>query len=224
MKNLSVFIDDISDKNGFKDDLHLGFTNTTKIRFKENEILFQNVDSKQIEIICAHLSKGVLMEFCKKCFVKIINKNCDYFSKYDKYKIWKLSMEHILKDVAEQNYDYWYRENIVRKELEADWYCVNERCPDRLRNGLIHFASREAYNIDSLGDKLVIQLFDEGFIQTIDDMFRLAEKEEELIGLERFGKKSYDNLISAIEESKHNNLDKLLFGLGIIQLGRKTEK
>ena len=115
-------------------------------------------------------------------------------------------------------------EPIVRKELEADWYCVNERCPDRLRNGLIHFASREAYNIDSLGDKLVIQLFDEGFIQTIDDMFRLGEKEEELIGLERFGKKSYDNLISAIEESKHNNLDKLLFGLGIRHVGSKTAK
>jgi DNA ligase (NAD+) len=115
-------------------------------------------------------------------------------------------------------------EPIVRKELEADWYCVNEMCPDRLINGLIHFASREAYNIDSLGDKLVIQLFNEGMIHTIDDMFRLNEKEAELIGLERFGKKSYDNLINAIEESKHNNLDKLLFGLGIRHVGSKTAK
>lgn len=115
-------------------------------------------------------------------------------------------------------------EKIVRKDLEADWYCVNNMCPDRLINGLIHFASREAYNIDSLGDKLVIQLYNEGFIKTIADIFRLDEHEDELIGLERFGKKSYDNLINAIEESKHNNLDKLLFGLGIRHVGSKTAK
>jgi DNA ligase (NAD+) len=113
---------------------------------------------------------------------------------------------------------------LSRKPLEADWYCVNDYCKDRLVNGLIHFASREAYNIDSLGDKLVIQLYEEGFIQTIDDIFRLQEKEEELIGLERFGKKSFDNLIAAILESKHNNLDKLLFGLGIRHVGSKTAK
>ena len=115
-------------------------------------------------------------------------------------------------------------ETIVRKVKEADWYCVNTMCPDRLVNGLIHFASREAYNIDSLGDKLVIQLYNEGFIKTIADIFRLNECEEQLIGLERFGKKSYDNLITAVEESKHNNLDKLLFGLGIRHVGSKTAK
>lgn len=115
-------------------------------------------------------------------------------------------------------------EEIIRKEMEADWYCVNNMCPDRLKNGLIHFASREAYNIDSLGDKLVIQLYNEGFIKTIADIFRLGEYENELIGMERFGKKSYDNLINAIEESKHNNLDKLLFGLGIRHVGGKTAK
>ena len=113
---------------------------------------------------------------------------------------------------------------LVRKELEADWYCVNDFCKDRVVNGLIHFASREAYNIDSLGDKLVIQLFEEGFIKQIDDIFRLHEREEELISLERFGKKSFDNLVFAIEESKHNNLDKLLFGLGIRHVGSKTAK
>ena len=116
------------------------------------------------------------------------------------------------------------KEPIVRKEMEADWYCVNSMCPDRLVNGLIHFASREAYNIDSLGDKLVIQLYNEGFIKTIADIFRLDEAEADLIGMERFGKKSYDNLINAIMESKHNNLDKLLFGLGIRHVGSKTAK
>ena len=113
---------------------------------------------------------------------------------------------------------------LERKELEADWYCVNSRCKDRLVNGLIHFASREAYNIDTLGDKLVIQLYEEGYIETIVDIFKLSERENELVNLERFGKKSYDNLIAAIEESKHNNLDKLLFGLGIRHVGSKTAK
>ena len=115
-------------------------------------------------------------------------------------------------------------EPIVRKADEADWYCVNSMCPDRLVNGIIHFASREAYNIDSLGDKLVIQLYNEGFIKTIADIFKLEVYEEDLIGMERFGKKSYDNLITAIEESKHNNLDKLLFGLGVRYVGSKTAK
>ena len=115
-------------------------------------------------------------------------------------------------------------EPIVRKADEADWYCVNSMCPDRLVNGIIHFASREAYNIDSLGDKLVIQLYNEGFIKTIADIFKIEVYEEDLIGMERFGKKSYDNLITAIEESKHNNLDKLLFGLGVRYVGSKTAK
>ena len=115
-------------------------------------------------------------------------------------------------------------EPIVRKEMEADWYCVNNMCPDRLRNGLIHFASREAYNIDSLGDKLVIQLYDEGFIRKISDIFMLDAHQEALVQMERFGQKSYENLINAIEESKHNNLDKLLFGLGIRHVGSKTAK
>ena len=115
-------------------------------------------------------------------------------------------------------------EPLVRKENEADWYCVNDFCPGRLVNGLIHFASREAYNIDTLGEKLVLQLFNEGYLKTIDNIFDLRNYEEELISLDRFGKKSFDNLIMAIEESKHNNLDKLLFGLGIRHVGAKMAK
>lgn len=113
---------------------------------------------------------------------------------------------------------------LIRKELEVDWYCPNDYCKDRVINGLIHFASREAYNIDSLGDKLITQLFEEGFIKSIPDIFKLEQYYDELILLERFGKKSCDNLISAINESKHNNLDKLLFGLGIRHVGAKTAK
>jgi len=113
---------------------------------------------------------------------------------------------------------------ITRKEMEADWYCTNDFCHDRLVNGLIHFSSREAYNIDSLGEKLVIQLFEEGMIKTIPDIFNLENERENLVGLDGFGAKSFDNLVTALEESKHNNLDKLLFGLGIRHVGAKTAK
>lgn len=116
------------------------------------------------------------------------------------------------------------KEPLSRKELEADWYCTNDFCSDRLVGGLIHFTSREAYNIDSLGEKLVRQLFEEKFIKTISDIFLLKDHVNELMELERLGKKSIDNLLAAIEEAKHNNLDKLLFGLGIRHVGAKTAK
>lgn len=113
---------------------------------------------------------------------------------------------------------------LSRKELEADWYCTNDFCHDRLVNGLIHFTSRDAYNIDSLGEKLVSQLFEEKFIERIDDIFNLHTRYDELIQLDRLGHKSIQNMLDAIEESKHNNLDKLLFGLGIRHVGSKTAK
>lgn len=113
---------------------------------------------------------------------------------------------------------------LVRKDLEVDWYCPNDFCKDRIVNGLIHFASREAYNIDSLGDKMMIQLFDANLIDDISSIFLLKNHEEQIMELERMGRKSCDNLFFAIEESKHNNLDKLLFGLGIRHVGAKNAK
>ena len=111
---------------------------------------------------------------------------------------------------------------LVRKDQEADYFCLNPNCEEKRINRLIHFASKPAYNIDSLGDKVVEQLYQTGFLRTIDDIFRLKDHYEELVALPGFGKKSVDHLLEAIEHSKENNLDQLLFGLGIRHCGAKV--
>ena len=113
---------------------------------------------------------------------------------------------------------------LVRNEEEADYYCLNPLCKDKLVNKLIHFASKPCYNIDSLGDKLCSQLFEAGYINSIVDIFNLKFKYDELICLPGLGRKSIDHLLEAIEESKKNNLDQLIFGLGIRHVGAKAAK
>lgn len=115
-------------------------------------------------------------------------------------------------------------QELVRKPGEADWYCMNPNCEDKLINKLIHFASKPCYNIDSLGDKLCEQLFQAGFIKRIPDIFNLRFNYDNLIVLPGLGEKSIDHLLSAIEESKKNNLDQLIFGLGIRHVGAKAAK
>ncbi len=110
---------------------------------------------------------------------------------------------------------------LVRKAGEADYYCLNEDCSEKQINRLVHFASKPAYDIDSLGDKVVEQLYNAGFLRNIPDIFKLGEKYDELIELPGLGKKSIDKLLTAIEASKNNNLDRLLFGLGIRHCGAK---
>ncbi|GAB3043060.1 NAD-dependent DNA ligase LigA [Virgibacillus ainsalahensis] len=111
---------------------------------------------------------------------------------------------------------------LVRLEEEVALRCINPNCPAQLKEGLIHFVSRNAMNIDGLGEKVIIQLFQEKLIHTIADLYRL--KREELLNLERMGEKSVDNLLNAIEASKDNSLEKLLFGLGIRFIGSKAAK
>lgn len=113
---------------------------------------------------------------------------------------------------------------LSRIEGEADYYCINPECNEKLINKLIHFASKPAYNIDSLGDKLCEQLYNAGYLNKISDIFRLKDKYNELIVLPGLGQKSIDNLLSAIEVSKNNNLDQLIFGLGIRHCGAKISK
>lgn len=113
---------------------------------------------------------------------------------------------------------------LVRKTSEADYYCLNPDCDAKHMEGLIHFASREAYNIDGLGEAIIQELYNDGYIKNIADIFKLEQNKEALIKKERFGDKSVDNLLNAIENSKNNNLDKLLFGLGIRHVGEKTGK
>jgi DNA ligase (NAD+) len=113
---------------------------------------------------------------------------------------------------------------LVRKPEEADYYCLNPHCEAKKIEGLIHFASRDAYNIEGLGEKVVTELFNDGYISSISDIFRLKEYRLELMSKEGFGQKSIDNLLQAIENSKNNNLDKLVFGLGIRHVGQKIAK
>lgn len=111
---------------------------------------------------------------------------------------------------------------LVRLDEEVALRCMNPNCPAQLKEGLIHFVSRDAMNIDGIGEKVVIQLFQENLIHTMADLFRL--KREDLLQLERMGEKSVDNLLTGIEKSKENSLEKLLFGLGIRFIGAKAAK
>ncbi|MDP4162767.1 MAG: NAD-dependent DNA ligase LigA, partial [Bacillota bacterium] len=111
---------------------------------------------------------------------------------------------------------------LVRLEGEVALRCINPKCPAQIREGLIHFVSRTAMNIDGLGEKVISQLFSKKLIKDVADLYKLTE--EQLLGLERMGEKSVTNLLLAIEASKANSLEKLLFGLGIRHVGAKAAK
>lgn len=112
--------------------------------------------------------------------------------------------------------------DLVRLDDEVALRCLNPNCPAQLQEGLLHFVSRNAMNIEGLGEKVIAQLFREKLIHTIADVYRLER--EELLKLERMGEKSVDNLLNAIEVSKANSLEKLLFGLGIRFIGEKAAR
>lgn len=112
--------------------------------------------------------------------------------------------------------------DLVRLEEEVALRCINPKCPAQIREGLIHFVSRNAMNIDGLGEKVITQLFKENLIVDVADLYQL--KEEELLQLERMGQKSVENLLQAIDASKANSLERLLFGLGIRFVGAKAAK
>lgn len=111
---------------------------------------------------------------------------------------------------------------VVHFEGEVDIYCMNSDCPAKLAEGLIHFASREAMNIDTLGERRVYQLLEASLLKTIEDIYRLKDHPEQLLVLDKMGPKSVEKLLAAIESSKENSLDKMLFGLGIRHVGAKT--
>jgi len=111
---------------------------------------------------------------------------------------------------------------LIRPEGEVDHYCLNPNCPAIIVANLIHFASRNAMNIEGLGDRIIKQLFEEGLISNVADIYQL--RGSQLLPLERMAEKKVDNLLTAIEASKQNPLDKLLFGLGIRHIGAKVAK
>lgn len=111
--------------------------------------------------------------------------------------------------------------HLVRKDNEAAYYCLNEQCDSKKIERIIHFASRDAMNIEGLGEKIIEQLYNLGFVKRIEDIYTLYQHEQEIMDIEGFGKKSMDNLVAAIEKSKENSMEKLLFGLGIKGIGAK---
>jgi len=116
------------------------------------------------------------------------------------------------------------KSELIRKDGEAGHYCVNPLCDAKKIEGLIHFASRKAMYIEGLGERIIEQFYNDGFLSSIKDIYLLENHREELIIKEGFGVKSIDKLLENIEKSKSRNLDKLLFGLGIRHVGEKVSK
>ncbi len=113
---------------------------------------------------------------------------------------------------------------LIRKEKEADYFCPNINCNARKVEKLIHFASKDAMNIEGLGDSIIEDFYNYKYIKDISDIYNLNTYRSELETLEGYGKKSIDNLFISIENSKNNSLERLIFALGIKQVGAKTAK
>ena len=105
---------------------------------------------------------------------------------------------------------------------DANYFCKNKMCPARKIEGLIHFASRDTMNIDGLGERIIEDFYNMGFIKDISDIYNLNFHKNDLMNLEGFGEKSVNNLLLSIENSKKNSLEKVLFALGIRHVGKKT--
>ncbi len=111
---------------------------------------------------------------------------------------------------------------LVKKD--ASYYCTNDNCSKKDIESLIHYVSRDTMNIDGLGEAIVEDLYNLGYVKSIPDIYELDRYSEELKLLEGFGEKSINNLHEAIEKSKSNSLEKLLFAIGIRYVGKKTAK
>ena len=115
-------------------------------------------------------------------------------------------------------------ETLVNPDGFVDSYCLNDKCPARNIEKLIHFVSRNAMNIDGLGDRIIEDFYNYGYIKTFSDIYKLKDKKEELIELEGFGNKSVNNILENIENSKNNSMERLLFALGINGIEAKKAK
>ncbi len=109
---------------------------------------------------------------------------------------------------------------VVRTEGEVDYRCVNANCPAKLRETILHFASRGVMNIDGMGDALVNQLTERGLVKNVADIYKLTK--DELLSLERMGEKSAQNVLDEIENSKKLPLERVIYGLGIRMVGERT--
>jgi len=109
---------------------------------------------------------------------------------------------------------------VVRTEGEVDYRCVNANCPAKLRETILHFASRGVMNIDGMGDALVNQLTERGLVKNVADIYKLPKAD--LLSLERMGDKSAQNILNEIENSKKLPLERVIYGLGIRMVGERT--
>ncbi len=113
---------------------------------------------------------------------------------------------------------------LIKSSSLIDLICPNKLCEARNIEGLIHYASKPAMNIDGLGERIIEQFYNQGIIRNFIDIYNLKDQKDNLIKLEGFGEKSIQNLLDSIENSKNNSLEKLLFALGIKGIGEKTAK
>lgn len=110
------------------------------------------------------------------------------------------------------------------KKIDAMHFCLNEFCVAKNIEQLIHFSSKNAMDIEGMGEKVCEQFFNEKIISSIDSIYHLSDYKDDILNIEGWSIKSYENLINAIEKSKSNSLERLLFGLGIKEVGSKTAK
>lgn len=113
---------------------------------------------------------------------------------------------------------------LVKFEGEVDYYCINTDCPAQVVEKMIHFASRVAMDIVTLGEKRVEQLHQAGLLNSVVDIYKLKNHKESMLKLDKLGEKSADKLLAAIEDSKNMPLDRFLFALGIRHVGAKTSQ
>lgn len=111
---------------------------------------------------------------------------------------------------------------LVHLDEEVALRCINPKCPAQIKEGLSHFVSRNAMNIDGLGPRVLAQMYDRGLVKDVADLYSL--KEEQLLTLDKIKEKSANNLLTAIDQSKDNSVERLLFGLGIRHVGSKAAK
>ena len=112
----------------------------------------------------------------------------------------------------------------ILEKVDAMHFCMNKNCPSRNIESLIHFASKDAMDIETMGEKVTQEFFDLGIIRTIPDIYEIYKHKEKIIEMDGWSNKSVDKLLDAIEKSKQNSLERLLFGLGIKEVGSKMAK
>ena len=115
-------------------------------------------------------------------------------------------------------------EKIIKNENEAAHYCPNPDCRGKRLAGIIYFASSAGMDIEGLGERIVEDLIERGFIETIADIYRLKDRKDELVRIEGMGEKSVSNLLTAIERSKENSFVQVLTALGIRLVGSKVAR